>query len=364
MVSIGIKRTHESSIEDILGCKARKKATAVDESQKKSEESVNLCDFTKLLGFVDGIWENPSVISLDRKLSDHSPLLLKNGQEEFGPKPVMIFDVWLNDKGAEEIVVNAWNKPVKAKKLDTIFRLKLKNVKNSLKEWSKTTYGRFNEDIHELGDKCMAWEFEAEYRTLSDHERKEWLDDRGNWLKKDQEKRCMLRQKIRLKWACEGDENTEYFHSMIKRRNSKNNIRGLYINGSWCECPKEIKKEVHRYFKAFYEDTRTCNLSFAGFETEKITDDDASMLEAPFKKEEVWNAIRDCGSSKAPGPDGDLMNALNRFWEDCDISPGCNASLRKVISKIVVKGRSILDSILGGNELVEDVKRRKAKCCV
>ncbi|XP_071712210.1 uncharacterized protein [Rutidosis leptorrhynchoides] len=179
------------------------------------------------------IWENPSVISLDRKLSDHSPLLLRNGQEDFGPKSVRIFDVWLKDKGAEEIVINKWNKPVN----------------------------------------------QVEVRILTDLERKEWIEDLGKWVRKDQEKGCMLRQKSRLKWASEGDENTKYFHSMIKRKDNKNKIRGLYING---------------------------------FDTAKITFDDASMLEDQFSEEEVWNSIRDCDSSKAPGPDEDVKRRKDK----------------------------------------------------
>ncbi|XP_071705333.1 uncharacterized protein [Rutidosis leptorrhynchoides] len=96
-------------------------------------------------------WDCLSVILLDRKLSDHSPLLLKNGQIDFGPKPIRIFNSWLEEKGAEEIIINAWNDQIKGHRLDCIFRLKLKRVKERLKEWSKQSFGRINEELRELG---------------------------------------------------------------------------------------------------------------------------------------------------------------------------------------------------------------------
>ncbi|XP_071694495.1 uncharacterized protein [Rutidosis leptorrhynchoides] len=59
------------------------------------------------------LWDNLSTIPLDMKLSDHTLILLKNGMEDFGPKLVRIFDSWLEEEGAERIIIDAWNKPIK-----------------------------------------------------------------------------------------------------------------------------------------------------------------------------------------------------------------------------------------------------------
>lgn len=57
------------------------------------------------------------------------------------------------------------------------------------------------------------------------------MDSRRRWLEKEYEHTQMLKQKARIKWDIEGDENTRYFHSIIKRRHNQNNIRGLMVNG-------------------------------------------------------------------------------------------------------------------------------------
>ncbi|XP_071715008.1 uncharacterized protein [Rutidosis leptorrhynchoides] len=239
--------------------------------------------FSKLNRFLVSIqfaqlWDDFSVISIDRKLSDHSPLLLRNGSADFGPKPIRIFDSWLDEKGVEDI---------------------LKNVKESLQAWSKGSVGKLDEEIKQLIDECNQLEKDAEQRDLNDNERQTWLQARGKWIEKDRNKRNILRQKARLNWSVEGDENSKFFHSIIKRRNNKNNIRGLYVNGCWQGDPFQIKEEVFRHFKTFYEDHDSRGFNFRGFETARISQEEAAFLERPFSEEEVWEAVKSCGTSKA-----------------------------------------------------------------
>jgi len=40
----------------------------------------------------------------------------------------------------------------------------------------------------------------------------------------------MLRQKARVKWLKEGDNNSNYFHILINYRRRQNAIQGLFIN--------------------------------------------------------------------------------------------------------------------------------------
>ncbi|XP_071704083.1 uncharacterized protein [Rutidosis leptorrhynchoides] len=116
------------------------------------------------------MWNDLSVTPLDRKLTDHSPILLKNGCEDLGPKPTRVFDVWLEEKGVETIISEAWNFNVNARKPDTTFRLKLKNVKDRLKQWSREKFGNIDAEILELMDERRTWELEAENRSLTDAE--------------------------------------------------------------------------------------------------------------------------------------------------------------------------------------------------
>lgn len=62
-----------------------------------------------------------------------------------------------------------------------------------------------------------------------------------------------LRQKARSNWLLEGDRNSKYFYSLINWRKRKNVVRGLVIDGVWCEDPSRVKPEVRNYFLNFWD---------------------------------------------------------------------------------------------------------------
>ncbi|XP_071740634.1 uncharacterized protein [Rutidosis leptorrhynchoides] len=183
-------------------------------------------------GFLQA-WGDISVTSFDRKTSDHSPMLLCDNNIDFGPKPFKLFDIWLENKEVESIIIEAWNKTVTNARPDCFLRDRLKNVKNSLREWSKIKYGALDSDLIKYKMAVEQYEEKADLGIIDDQERLEWLNARACWLQKDKEKTCMLKQKARLKWAAEGDDNTSFFYSTIRRNNCRTNIRGLYIDGCW-----------------------------------------------------------------------------------------------------------------------------------
>lgn len=260
-------------------------------------------------------WSNLSVTALDRKLSDHCPILLSDKLLDFGPKPFRFFDAWLDKHDIEVVIKNAWAKSVTSFHPDCIFRDKLKNVKNELREWSMSRFGKLEGEIQNFKTEAMNWEVVAESRELNDDERSTWLETRRKWLEKDREKLNMAKQKARVRWDVEGDENSKFFHAMVKRRNGKNNIRGIMINGIWNEEPDDIKAETHRFFKLLFTETRFTRPVFVNELVRSLSLEDSLGFEAAFSESEVWEAICLCGSSKAHGPDGFNFKFIKRFWE-------------------------------------------------
>ncbi|XP_071727991.1 uncharacterized protein [Rutidosis leptorrhynchoides] len=95
-------------------------------------------------------WSDLSVVPLDRRVSDHCPLMLRDKIIDYGPKPFKIFNVWFQKVGVDAIVEGGWSKPVTSRRLDCIFRDKLKNVKFALKEWSNNEFGSLDSEINIL----------------------------------------------------------------------------------------------------------------------------------------------------------------------------------------------------------------------
>ncbi|XP_071726742.1 uncharacterized protein [Rutidosis leptorrhynchoides] len=252
-------------------------------------------------------WDGLSACILQHKYFDHCPILLKDSNIDFGPKPIRIFDNWFNTKESEIKIKEAWYENPSTIHADCNVRDKLKKVKSILK-----------------------------------------ATDREAWFKKDKEKADILKQKARLKWAIEVDENSKFFHSQIKRRQSKNNIRGININGIWHESPSIIKDEAFKFFRNRFNNVldRKFQLSLAPESTLSATE--AADLERSFTVEIFFDAIRDCGGSKAPDPDGfnlkffkqywdlikdDVLTAFNNFWITGEISYGCNVSFIALLPK-------------------------------
>ncbi|XP_071708055.1 uncharacterized protein [Rutidosis leptorrhynchoides] len=157
------------------------------------------------------LWDDLLVIPHERKDSDHCPLILRDKLVDYGPKPFKVFFEWLNKDGVEDIIRDAWGKPIKSSRLDCRFRDHLKNVKSALRDWSRATFGNLDTEIKDLKLKVVEWEIRSESGNLNDVERATWLDVRRSWLEKEKVKLNMLRQNARIRWILEGDENSNFF---------------------------------------------------------------------------------------------------------------------------------------------------------
>ncbi|XP_071705014.1 uncharacterized protein [Rutidosis leptorrhynchoides] len=371
-----------------------------------------------------GLWDDLLVIALDRHLSNHCPLILRDKVIDYGPKPFKVFDEWFNYEEVDKVIMEAWKVPIRGSKKDRNFRDRLKNVKFALREWSTSKFGGLDREIDDLNKEVLEWELKAEANNITNSEREKWLDCRRRWGEKTKTKANMLKQKARLKWTLEGDENTKFFHAIIRRKNTKCNFRGLNINGAWIEDPTMPNGPLHSVSVTRPVGQSTAspiNNSVQG--SFKLSDSQAVDLEMQFSEEEIWEAVKGCANNKAPGPDGfnmrffkkfwaiisaDLIEAIRDFWRNGTISPGFNSSFitlipkvanpvslseyrpislidsfYKIIAKLLsnriknfipnlvgfeqsafIKGRNIMDGVLIANESLEFLRSKHMKSMV
>ncbi|XP_076953170.1 uncharacterized protein LOC143627172 [Bidens hawaiensis] len=120
-----------------------------------------------------------------------------------------------------------------------------------------------------------------------------------------------LKQKSRVRWALEGDENSNYFYGVINANLKSNRLHGLLVDG--------------------------------------VRVNEANSLVQPFLLLEIKEAVWDCHSDRAPGPDGYNFKFLKRFWNSLQgdfvkvfneffdaqsFSFGCLASFIALIAKV------------------------------
>ncbi|GKE27718.1 RNA-directed DNA polymerase, eukaryota [Tanacetum coccineum] len=81
---------------------------------------------------------NITAITLDRFLSDHRPILLRESVLDYGPIPFKFYHHWLDSEGFDKFVEDNWRgAPVVASNAMSGFVYKLKYLKVKIREWSK-----------------------------------------------------------------------------------------------------------------------------------------------------------------------------------------------------------------------------------
>ncbi|KAI3504993.1 hypothetical protein L1887_26832 [Cichorium endivia] len=122
------------------------------------------------------------------------------------------------------------------------------------KNWWNEQYKKENQEINAIKSRISVIETTAESRALSDNE----LQERNVGVEKvtEYERRSTLdlKQKARIRWTIDGDENSKFFHGYINNKARKNHINGLNINDRWTTNVAEIKHEAYNFFSEKFKE--------------------------------------------------------------------------------------------------------------
>ncbi|GJV99382.1 lipoxygenase 1, chloroplastic [Tanacetum coccineum] len=193
-----------------------------------------------------------SAITLDRYLSDHRPILLRESAHDYGPISFRFFHYWLEVEGFENFVNEVWHEaPVV---------------------------------LTDFGDGYMT-------------------NTGGNF------------KRSKIKWAIEGDENSKYYHGILNKKRNQLAIRGVLMEGNWVESPSVVKNEFLSHFKKRFEKPQKVRPILNMVFPHQLNSTQKLDLEAEVSKEEIKKAVWDCGIDKSPGPDGFTFGFYRRFWD-------------------------------------------------
>ncbi|GJX74403.1 transposon TX1 uncharacterized [Tanacetum coccineum] len=175
--------------------------------------------------------------------------------------------------------------------------------------------------------RLLEWDAKAEASLLSSHDCLKQEEDLMDMYRLEQKERDSLKQKSRVKWSIEGDENTKFFHALVNKNMRKKNLNGLNLNGIWVEDPNSIFMAALIHFSSRFHKERPIRPKFRSDYFRRLDREDVTILQSAFTIEEVKAAVWDCSSSKPSGPDGLNFKFIKR------LPRGCNASFIVLVPK-------------------------------
>jgi hypothetical protein len=116
------------------------------------------------------IWGENSLWVLPRDVSDHCPLVLRNGGWDWGPKPFRFNNFWLQNSKFKGVVEEAWRSQNVRGWMGVVLKEKMKGLKATIKEWNKVEYGGMEERVECLVEEISAIDEKGEEEILSDLE--------------------------------------------------------------------------------------------------------------------------------------------------------------------------------------------------
>ncbi|GKD86312.1 putative RNA-directed DNA polymerase, partial [Tanacetum coccineum] len=338
-------------------------------------------------------WPNSNIIALPREFWDHTPILLSSSATDFGPTPFKLFNSWLLNPDFFTIVQTCWaNMLIDQIYLGVYFKLKLQRLKADLKQWhakvTKTEMFAFTD----IRNKIDQIDIKAESQPFSSDEVSSRISLVKSLATIEHVRLKDLKQKAKIRWAMDGDENSRFFHRMIKNRSNKSRLYGLNIHGVWVTDPSTLHNHIFQSFHMRFKESGHSRPTYSSSLFNQLSVDEVQLLVTSFFDVEIKDAVWDCGSDKAPGPDGFTFKFLKKHWNLLEydiiayvkdfeatayIPKGCNSSFITLVPKVedpiviviasvvsevqiaFVKGRQIIDGPLIVDEIIAWAKKPK-----
>ncbi|KAF7849562.1 hypothetical protein BT93_L0631 [Corymbia citriodora subsp. variegata] len=210
-------------------------------------------------------------------ISNHTPMLVRILANRTRKKPFKFFNFWMTHLDFSSMVSQAWEHQSSGTPMYNLCT-KLKLLKGKLKQLNKELYS----DISMRSANSALVEFEMaqtrEYYVLRSLEE------------------SFFKQKSRIRWLKEGNQNIRFFHHTINHHHLRNRI--ITIQDGAGNMVSELE-EVQQAFVSYFQELLA----------------PANTALRPTTGEDIRNAMFSLVGGKAPGPNGFNAKIFKKNWD-------------------------------------------------
>ncbi|XP_016173411.1 uncharacterized protein LOC107615910 [Arachis ipaensis] len=240
---------------------------------------------------------NAVVHRLTESGSDHAPILMETEPQSWHSKRRFKYqERWCGEEDVKRIVSEVWRMEVVGSAMFSLAQ-KLKVCRHRLVQWQKTHKANSRKEIEDLQAKIEELRVAGinggeEVTSLEEKLELAYLKEESYW-----------REKSRIKWLKEGDQNTRFFHQKFQSRMRRNRIwRLVGRDNEIASKPEDIAKVAEDYFCDIF--TSSCSADPNPYLEDLESKVTASMnrrLQRPVTMDEVKRATFSVHAQSAPG---------------------------------------------------------------
>ncbi|XP_073363300.1 uncharacterized protein [Aegilops tauschii subsp. strangulata] len=190
---------------------------------------------------------------------------------------------------------------------------RLKATARCLQSWGSRSVGHITSQLTTARELIYRLDVAQDHRALSPIET--WLrrELKRTYLGLASLERCLVRERVRLRWLKEGDTNAAYYKIHAAHRSQKKRILSLRVHDETITDAASLSRVAYEHFSSILGtvNTRAHSLRLDAINHRSF---DLLELDAPFSEEEIWDAIKKMPTGKAPGPDGFTSEFLRACW--------------------------------------------------
>nr|GEU34000.1 RNA-directed DNA polymerase, eukaryota [Tanacetum cinerariifolium] len=236
------------------------------------------------------IFSSLSAICLERHLSDHRPILMRELNVNYGPIIFQIYHSWFSKVSFDTLVEETWKSSI-PKEVNNIILLKKKFqvLKSAIKQWCKEEKHRSNSSKSSIQSRLTELDImfdQGKGNVQLVNERHSLLKD---LLNLNASASLDMAQKEKIRWSIE-------------------------VEGAWIDKHAQVIKEFFNHFTNRFSSLVNPRIVLDSQFPSSLSLDQIDDLERNVSYDEIKRAVWDCGVNKSPGPDGFTFEFFKRYW--------------------------------------------------